>query len=348
MKLNKKIYIIILNYNTWKDTIEAILSIINNDYKNFQIILIDNCSPNESEKKLRDWLSGDLDFKIENNFFDKKLNVAFKQILPFVYYTEEHKLQRDIVYENKVYNDFLATHSNCNIEYPILFVQTGKNLGFAGGNNIALRALIDSTEDAYVFLLNPDTFLEKNALGILIQKSSISEKFLEGLKILEYKNPDLLTTIGGYKLNKFTALPKNIKEIADIHSLDYIYGGALFTNIVTLKFIGAMPEDYFLYWEETDWCYGAKKQGVQLKAIDSAICYDKVGTSTGRGFLSEYYFTYNSMLFYKKYLNQYIYTLFLFHLLRLSVKIIKNKREQAKALFKALTDYVKGTRSEIK
>lgn len=340
---NKKIYIIILNYNSWKDTIETMESVINNNYKNFQIILIDNFSPNDSEIKLKQWLDGKLDFEIEKLYFRKQISLISKKPLPYVSYFAKHILKRNIEYENETYSKFTKDNEEIVLQYPILFVQTGKNLGFAGGNNVVLRNLIASDEDVNILLLNPDTFLDKNALKALIDFNTPTNTFLIGSKIMSYDTPDVMKSIGGNKLVK-PFHGKNILKILtdyrDIHSIDYIYGAALFLNADTLRFIGPMPEDYFLYWEETDWCVSAKKKGVLLTCCPDSICYDKQGTSIGHGFVAEYFFTYNSMIFYKKFYKKLIINLLFFHIIRFVMYLVRFKFQQAKAIFFALKDFI--------
>jgi GT2 family glycosyltransferase len=54
-KSNPKIYIIILNYNGWADTIECLESVLRNDYPNYQVIVVDNNSPNNSMEYIKTW-----------------------------------------------------------------------------------------------------------------------------------------------------------------------------------------------------------------------------------------------------------------------------------------------------
>jgi len=56
-----KVYLIILNYNGWQDTIECLESVLRNDYTNYQVIVIDNNSPNNSMEYLRAWTEGNID-----------------------------------------------------------------------------------------------------------------------------------------------------------------------------------------------------------------------------------------------------------------------------------------------
>jgi len=48
-----KIAIIILNYNNWQDTIECLESVLRNDYPNYQVIVVDNGSANNSMEYIK-------------------------------------------------------------------------------------------------------------------------------------------------------------------------------------------------------------------------------------------------------------------------------------------------------
>ena len=56
--MNPKVSIIILNWNGWKDTIECLESVFRIDYSNYQVIVVDNGSTNDSMKRIKDWADG--------------------------------------------------------------------------------------------------------------------------------------------------------------------------------------------------------------------------------------------------------------------------------------------------
>ena len=58
MQHKNKVYIILLNYNGWKDTIECLESVLKNDYNNYQIVVVDNSSPDNSMNNLINWSNG--------------------------------------------------------------------------------------------------------------------------------------------------------------------------------------------------------------------------------------------------------------------------------------------------
>lgn len=67
--MHEKVYIVILNYNNWKDTIECLESVLKSDYLNYQVIVVDNNSPNNSMDKIIQWADGK-----QNSFYTKILS----------------------------------------------------------------------------------------------------------------------------------------------------------------------------------------------------------------------------------------------------------------------------------
>lgn len=326
------IYIVILNYNSWQDTVECIEALLNSEFRNFQIILLDNNSPNDSEIRIKDYLKGKIKRDPQDSFFRNKL-ITRSNGLPFIYY----KIEKELPGLEDLHNNHINNLNSDIIDKPILFLQTGENLGFAGGNNVALKILSRSILDdtVKIFLLNPDTFLDAHALGEL---SKIElQFFISSCMVKAYDKPHEQGFPGAFRIKRpFGVIQKNFAEI------DYIYGGALFTNLATIRKIGLMPNNYFLYWEETDWCYGAKMEGVKLTICDKAVVYDKVGTSTGRGYLANYYFIRNGLIFYKKYFRRYMPSLLFYIGLRILDKIRKGEFNNAKAMIHGVRDYFKG------
>ena len=308
-----KLYIIIVNYNSWGDTLECLESLKNNLYRDFQIILIDNNSQNNSTKKLL------------SKFYDLKIGFKF------------YNLEEDLLIQKES-----CLIKNATFQNPIIFIHSDINRGFAGGNNIALRYLMDKKvqDDSRIFLLNPDTTIENDALLNLM---NIKERvFISGCHIKSYDDHSI-SYYGAYRFNIPLGKLIQIKNpISESKLIDYIHGGALFTNMATLNIIGLMPSEYFLYWEETDWCYNAKQNGVPLIICENAIVYDKVGTSIGRGTLAYYYYSRNGFIFYEKYFKKYILLLFFSQLARLGVAMLKGRRKIAKGYFLGIRDYIQG------
>jgi len=85
-----KIYIILLNYNGWADTIECLESVLKNDYPNYQVIVLDNNSPNNSMEYIKAWAEGRLDVWVNQDHPLRKLSYPpVSKPIPYVYYTHE-------------------------------------------------------------------------------------------------------------------------------------------------------------------------------------------------------------------------------------------------------------------
>lgn len=316
-------YIIIINYNNWQDTIECVQSLCSSDFTDFQVIIVDNCSPNDSVEKLLEYFEG------------KETNEAYS----FIHYrvAQVADLSNIEPYKQNKSNQGQFTH-------PVLFFESAQNLGFAQGNNLAIKFLLNIEHnldnDTKIFLLNPDTLVTNSTLSYL---NEISEKrFISSCQIIDSQN-NSDRYFGAYKIIKpFGHLIKIKESSGSPQDIDFIYGGAMLTNIGTIRETGLMPADYFLYWEESDWCYSAKLKGVKLLTCVDAIVYDKVGTSIGRGFIAFYYYCRNCFIFYKKFFPYYVPILFMTQMLKCLNKIRKGQMNAAKGFYRGIVDFIKG------
>jgi GT2 family glycosyltransferase len=224
----------------------------------------------------------------------------------------------------------------------LVFVQNEKNNGFAAGNNIILRLLAD--QDAFIWLLNPDVVIAENALSELVQFARTqSSSSIIGSVIKFHDRPEKIHMYGGGRIRFNSATVSLVTSAEEIPELDYISGGSLFTHAYQFRENGLLPEDYFLYWEEADWCYRAKLQGNPIAVCMNSVCYDKVGTAIGRGFLAEYYYTRNGLLFLYKYKRANIRLALFFCFIRLIKKILTGQWKRAKGLYKGTESFMKMT-----
>ena len=73
-----KVYIVILNYNGWTDTIECLENVLRNDYPNYQVIVVDNNPPNNSMEYIKAWAEGKLDVRINLTNLLRNLSLPLK------------------------------------------------------------------------------------------------------------------------------------------------------------------------------------------------------------------------------------------------------------------------------
>jgi GT2 family glycosyltransferase len=183
----------------------------------------------------------------------------------------------------------LANPGNSN-EYMTL-IQTGKNLGFAGGNNIGIRHALLDRECKYVWILNNDTIVEPNSLSALVSKCNLdSDIGICGSKLIYYHDRSKVQAWGGGRYNKWSGISQHIganqASNLDIdpesieQNIDYIIGASMLVSRRFLETIGLMNEEYFLYFEELDWIARAGNR-YSLGYCHDSIVYHKEGASTG-------------------------------------------------------------------
>jgi len=169
--------IIILNWNGWSDTVECLESIYHLNYSNYQVIVVDNNSSDDSIRKINDYARGNLEVK--SNFF--KYDPTDKPI-EIVQYSGKNTEQAKFPTYKK----------------QLMIIENKKNYGFAKGNNIGIKYALKNLNPDYILLLNNDTVVDKDFLRILVQEGeNNSETGLLGPKMYYYDNPDVIWCIGG-------------------------------------------------------------------------------------------------------------------------------------------------------
>jgi GT2 family glycosyltransferase len=270
------VYIIIVNWNGWRDTIECLESVFRNDYPSYRVVVCDNGSQDMSLEKIREWADGLLtvDTAPGHPLYELSHPPAKKPI-PYREYTRAEAERGE----------------NSGNSERLILIRNQFNLGFAGGNNVGLRYVLARDDFGYAWLLNNDTVIKQDALTRLVQR--IRERANAGMcgsRIPYYSDPDHVWALGGGRYNIWLAQSGNIGHMSSVSEtlsrdtieaeLDYLAGASMLVSRSFLKDIGLMSEDYFLYYEEPDWALRAKGKYTLAYAPDS-IVYHKVGVSTG-------------------------------------------------------------------
>jgi GT2 family glycosyltransferase len=138
----------------------------------------------------------------------------------------------------------------------------------------------------------------------------------------------------------YTATVIPVKSPSKANEMDYISGGCLFTAMTSFRTLGLLPERYFLYWEETDWCHRAKLQGFELRLCEKSVCYDKGSTSIGKSFIADYYYARNGLLFIHQFRrHNLLFVLFLLSL-RFLKRIFTGRWDRAKGIYQGTLDFL--------
>jgi len=170
-------------------------------------------------------------------------------------------------------------------------IENPMNVGFARANNQALSRATAK----YLLLLNPDTQVKERAVERLISfMEAHREVGMAGGQLLNSDGskqnaianfPSLATELLNKNLlrwlfpNRFPGKGRNYPEPIEV---DSVIGAGMMVRRDTVEQVGLLDEDYFLFLEETDWCYRAKKAGWKVYHVPQAEIYHFQGKSAAR------------------------------------------------------------------
>jgi N-acetylglucosaminyl-diphospho-decaprenol L-rhamnosyltransferase len=177
------------------------------------------------------------------------------------------------------------------------FLCSEQNTGFSGGNNLAIEyAKKQGFLSDYVWLLNPDTVVRENALQALVsfmQENAtvgITGSRLEDLdgtaQCSAFRFHSILSELdNGLKLGIVSKLLKKWQVALPISEspvcVDWVAGASMLIRQEVFNDIGLFDDNYFLYFEETDFCFQAKKVGWLCWYIPGSHIVHFAGSSTG-------------------------------------------------------------------
>lgn len=191
-----------------------------------------------------------------------------------------------IVVDNGSADDSVARIQSAYPDVPL--IETGANLGYAGGNNVGIRhALAQGTD--FVCILNNDVTVAPDFLGPLVAASlSVSPPAITTPMICEADHPDTIWALGA-DLDGRTASPirlhagesRSAWAGAAPFPVDFAPGTAMLVPRAVYEAVGLMDEAFFLYFEETDWCLQAHRYGYSVLAVPASVVWHKVSAALG-------------------------------------------------------------------
>ena len=192
-------------------------------------------------------------------------------------------------------------------QYPeVQLIRSAQNLGFAGGNNLAIRA----ARGEYCLFLNNDTEVVPHLLEPLVAVLERDKRVgVVSPKLICYGTNDLIQYAGcDGGINPWTGRSHTegyLEPDAGQHDTSrptaLIHGAAMMVPTAVIRRAGLMPALYFLYYEEMDWCEMIKRQGYRAYYEAGATVYHKGSVSVGQGsVLRTFYMNRNRLLFIRR------------------------------------------------
>lgn len=224
--LSPKVAMILLNLNGYCDTRDCLESLARLQYSNFEVIVVDNGSRDDSVLQLR------------ANF-----------------------------------PDVLTLHSTVN-------------LGFTGGNNLAIAHALQRGAD-YVLLLNNDTLVDPGFLESLVKVAETDRRIgVIGPKILYASEPRRIWYAGGsVRYGMCRHLGRNEVDQSGDRSgavdTGFVSGCAMLIRAQVLREIGLLDNRLFVYHEDTEFCLRARAAGYRCMYVAQARIWHKVSRTCG-------------------------------------------------------------------
>lgn len=256
-----------------------------------------------------------------------------------------------IVVDNASKEDEASIIEQC---YPqVKVIRSDKNLGFAGGNNLGIKA----AKGKYLFFINNDTLLRHQTSEIrhLVNRLESSDKIGAVCPKIRFAWGNNPIQYAGYTpLSYITMRNRSIGFGEDDHGqhdtshpTPYAHGAAMMVKREVIEKAGLMPECYFLYYEELDWSMMIRRAGYDIWYEPTCTIFHKESQTTGQNSpLRTYYITRNRLLFVKR--NNPATTRYISYLYLIGIVAIKDilkytlqqKPELTKATLKGITDFL--------
>ena len=190
----------------------------------------------------------------------------------------------------------------------VSFIKSDKNTGYSGGNNLGIKKAL-SEKDDYIFVLNPDTTIEKDTMGNLLKGMEKENADLASPKIYFADTKKIWYAGSNFDFANVLGSHRGVNEedrgqYDEAIPTDGVTGGAFMAKREVFATVGLFDDRYFLYYEDADLSFRTIKAGFKIMYIPSSVVYHKNAQSTGLGSpLQDYFITRNRMLFASKFLS---------------------------------------------
>jgi GT2 family glycosyltransferase len=165
--------------------------------------------------------------------------------------------------------------------YPdVQIIELEKNLGYAGNNNVGIKAALEQGAE-WVLVLNEDIILDSECVRELVEVGEQDRQIgILGPLIYHYNEPRVIQSAGGLLGRYWQSihLGKNELDRGQYHlphAVEWISGCAILVRRAAIEQAGMLDKDYFIYWEETEWCIRIGRAGWKIVNVPQARIWHK-------------------------------------------------------------------------
>jgi GT2 family glycosyltransferase len=274
---------VIVNWNGWRDTLDCLASLREQDYKSLEVIVVDNGSSDDSVERIR---------------------ASFPEVR---------------------------------------VIETGKNLGYAKGCNVGIRAAL--TENVkYVWLLNNDTVCPPDTLCKLVRRAEVNpDAGLVGTVLLYAYDPTKVQAWGGGRIKPWIAYSTHFDKPTKFGSNCYATFASVLARSEMLEEVGLLYEGFFMYCDDSDLCLRMQKtQWKIVIAEDTAVLHKEGGsTSTSEKPFMAKIITVSSLRFIRRNSSLALIGMPVYVALRLGNRITKGEWQSFRAVCQGVVEYLR-------
>lgn len=187
----------------------------------------------------------------------------------------------------------------------VTVISSPENVGFAGGNNLGIT---ESTGD-YLLFLNNDTEVDPGFLEPMVELFENNPNTgAASSKIIYHNSDNIIQYAGSTCVNPMTGRTKRVGYMEkdsgqhdQLKETDLAHGCSMMVPKPVIEKVGLMPELFFLYYEEIDWCETIKRAGYKIFVVPASKVFHKESMSVGKNStLKTYYMTRNRLLYIRR------------------------------------------------
>jgi GT2 family glycosyltransferase len=190
--------------------------------------------------------------------------------------------------------------------HDITVLETGANLGYAGGNNVGIRCALESGAD-YVCIVNNDVMATPGFLDLMVEALQKDPNAGVATPLLAEQADGVarVWALGSF-VNRYTASVSRQYAEEKLDSwrekepfeVEITSGAAMLVRAEVFERAGLMDEDFFLYFEETDWSLRVRQAGYRILAVPSSVVWHEVSATLGAASpIIDYYMLRNHLRF---------------------------------------------------
>ena len=293
-----RLAVVLVNFNRGEDTLECLESLFRSS-EPLRVAVVDNASSDGSLDLVERWARGEQPFSPPAGPLGRLSAPPLRKPVACTRMTGAQAVAGGLG------------------EHALTLIDAGGNVGFAAGNNIAMRAALRDPAIAYCWCLNNDTVVEPDAAAALVVRMDATHKVgLCGTVVRYYNRPGTVQALNGSRFTKWSGASRGIglnqpatrafnpQQVA--RATDFVLGASLAVSRAFLQRVGFMEESYFLYFEEMDWAIRNRGRFATAFA-HGAVVYHKEGGSIGssnkrggRSQTAEYYLMRSRIKFYRR------------------------------------------------